>query len=294
MIKICPATNNLTTVMTEKSWKSLCTATFKKETAATISGFERTASESFCAKCRGKTLPPKLKIVSPEEMLAPTTNKENQMSTKVNNRGTCDCCGDNNLVLRNNYEKKMCGKCASMYSNVRNYLPIIEMALAQMWPDKYGAGVKQIDDENPGAVKVAVDEKTEEVFKRIAEAVGYGGDDPIELAEQVGILAADNFQLREVREEQGHGLTGAQLAIANQCDQLKDTLLEKNRKYGNSALSPVRLFSKADPVEQIRVRIDDKLSRLQSSHLDDTEDTEMDLAGDLVLLKVAKAGIVES
>lgn len=88
--------------------------------------------------------------------------------------------------------------------------------------------------------------------------------------------------------------SGAQLAIANQCDQLKDTLLEKNRKYGNSALSPVRLFSKADPVEQIRVRIDDKLSRLQSSHLDDTEDTEMDMAGYLVLLKVAKAGIVES
>jgi hypothetical protein len=39
-------------------------------------------------------------------------------------------------------------------------------------------------------------------------------------------------------------------------------LLEKNAKYGNSALEPIRCFSRADPVEQIRVRLDDKLSRL--------------------------------
>ena len=84
------------------------------------------------------------------------------------------------------------------------------------------------------------------------------------------------------------GLTETQRSIANQCDHLKATLLEKNRKYGNSALEPVRLFSKADPVEQIRVRIDDKLSRLQSAQIDDTEDVETDLAGYLVLLKVAK------
>lgn len=38
-------------------------------------------------------------------------------------------------------------------------------------------------------------------------------------------------------------------------------LLAKNAAYGNSALEPVRIFSKADPTEQIRVRIDDKLSR---------------------------------
>lgn len=84
-------------------------------------------------------------------------------------------------------------------------------------------------------------------------------------------------------------LTETQIAIAEQCEALKQTLLEKNRMYGNSALEPVRLFSKADPVEQIRVRIDDKLSRLQSGQADDTEDTETDLAGYLVLLKVAKS-----
>lgn len=41
-----------------------------------------------------------------------------------------------------------------------------------------------------------------------------------------------------------------------------ERLLEKNISYGNSALEPVRIFSNASPDEAIRVRIDDKLSRL--------------------------------
>ena len=41
-----------------------------------------------------------------------------------------------------------------------------------------------------------------------------------------------------------------------------DLLLAKNDAYGNSALDPVRIFSRADPIEQLNVRLDDKLSRL--------------------------------
>jgi hypothetical protein len=77
------------------------------------------------------------------------------------------------------------------------------------------------------------------------------------------------------------------LLIAEECDRLKDLLLAKNASYGNSALDPVRIFSKADPVEQIRVRIDDKLSRLARGN-DAGEDVETDLAGYLVLLRVAR------
>ena len=68
---------------------------------------------------------------------------------------------------------------------------------------------------------------------------------------------------------------------------LRKFLIAKNRAYGNSALEPVRVFSKADPVEQIRVRIDDKLSRLLRG-ADCGEDTEMDLLGYLTLLQVAR------
>lgn len=74
--------------------------------------------------------------------------------------------------------------------------------------------------------------------------------------------------------------------IAEECDALKAMLLEKNKAYGSSALSPVRIFSKADTVEQIRVRIDDKLSRLMRGSAAG-EDVVKDLLGYLILLRIA-------
>lgn len=75
--------------------------------------------------------------------------------------------------------------------------------------------------------------------------------------------------------------------IAAVCDELKALLLEKNKNYGDSALNPVRVFSKSDAVEQIRVRLDDKLSRLARGS-DAGEDVVFDLMGYLVLLRVAQ------
>lgn len=76
--------------------------------------------------------------------------------------------------------------------------------------------------------------------------------------------------------------------IVDMCDRLKRMLLDKNRRYGDSALSPVRIFSKAPADEQIRVRLDDKISRLSrgDDSLED-EDVVMDLIGYLVLLRIA-------
>ncbi len=70
-------------------------------------------------------------------------------------------------------------------------------------------------------------------------------------------------------------------AISQACDNLKTMLLEKNDAYGNSALDPVRILSKASPREQILVRIDDKLSRLmRGKHTDKIpEDVMKDLFG---------------
>jgi hypothetical protein len=79
--------------------------------------------------------------------------------------------------------------------------------------------------------------------------------------------------------------------ITRVCDELKTLLLEKNEKYGDSALNPVRVFSKSSPVEQILVRMDDKISRLQrgAGLREVEEDAVMDLLGYLVLLKIARA-----
>lgn len=65
-------------------------------------------------------------------------------------------------------------------------------------------------------------------------------------------------------------------------------LIAKNRAYGDSALEPVRVFSKSDTIEQLYVRIDDKLSRVQRGHEYPGDDTIFDLVGYLVLLLIAK------
>ena len=80
--------------------------------------------------------------------------------------------------------------------------------------------------------------------------------------------------------------------IAAECDAVKELLLAKNREYGNSAFDPIGIFSRADAVAQIEVRIDDKLKRIQTTRgMSDVtihEDTEQDLIGYLVLLRVAR------
>lgn len=68
--------------------------------------------------------------------------------------------------------------------------------------------------------------------------------------------------------------------------ELTEMLLEKNRKYGDSAINPVRVFSKASTEEQLLVRLDDKLSRIRNRQNDDDEDVINDMIGYLVLLKV--------
>ena len=84
-------------------------------------------------------------------------------------------------------------------------------------------------------------------------------------------------------------LLDTQTHISLICDQIKELLLEKNAKYGDSALNPTRVFSKANAVEQILVRIDDKLNRVKQGAglLANDEDVVMDLIGYLVLLKIA-------
>lgn len=67
-------------------------------------------------------------------------------------------------------------------------------------------------------------------------------------------------------------------------------LIAKNKAYGNSALDPIRTFSKANAREQLLVRIDDKLSRIARGHDFPNEDTVDDLIGYLVLLKIAGNG----
>lgn len=69
--------------------------------------------------------------------------------------------------------------------------------------------------------------------------------------------------------------------------EIRELLVTKNLKYGNSALEPLGVFSKLSAKEGLLVRIDDKLKRIKNGSLEnDDEDVINDLVGYLVLLKI--------
>ncbi len=57
----------------------------------------------------------------------------------------------------------------------------------------------------------------------------------------------------------------SQEKISKIYDSLKAFSLEKNRRYGDSALNPIKIFSKANASNSILIRLDDKVSRIKNS-----------------------------
>lgn len=71
--------------------------------------------------------------------------------------------------------------------------------------------------------------------------------------------------------------------------RIEALLLEKNKHYGNSALEPIRIFSRDNAEQLLRARIDDKLSRIARGDGGETErQAREDLMGYLVLLAIAE------
>lgn len=82
-------------------------------------------------------------------------------------------------------------------------------------------------------------------------------------------------------------------AVWYECENIARMLIEKNRQYGNSALNPVRIFSDAHPMDQLFVRVDDKLSRIKHGNFGDigsAEDTIADIIGYLILIRIQHNG----
>lgn len=75
--------------------------------------------------------------------------------------------------------------------------------------------------------------------------------------------------------------------VSSLLSEIRDMLISKNEKYGNSALEPLGVFSQLSAKEGLLIRIDDKLKRIKNGSLDrDDEDVINDLIGYLVLLKI--------
>tara|TARA_B100002019_G_scaffold263455_1_gene251548 strand:+ start:69 stop:446 length:378 start_codon:yes stop_codon:yes gene_type:complete len=76
--------------------------------------------------------------------------------------------------------------------------------------------------------------------------------------------------------------------IKAQCESIAEFLIDKNNKYGDSALEPLNIFSKATPIEGLLQRIDDKLKRMKNyDEATEDEDVIRDLIGYLILLELA-------
>lgn len=73
---------------------------------------------------------------------------------------------------------------------------------------------------------------------------------------------------------------------------IKEVLCEKNKRYGNSALEPLGVFYKGSATDSIRIRLDDKLSRIKNSPILRKNDM-YDLLGYLFLLNISLTGFKE-
>ena len=76
-------------------------------------------------------------------------------------------------------------------------------------------------------------------------------------------------------------------AVAAWLQTVADTVRARNATYGDSAIDPIRVFSRAKSDEQLRVRIDDKLSRVARG-AGATPDTLVDLVGYIAILAVVQ------
>tara|TARA_R110002020_G_scaffold89389_2_gene218692 strand:+ start:297 stop:584 length:288 start_codon:yes stop_codon:yes gene_type:complete len=78
--------------------------------------------------------------------------------------------------------------------------------------------------------------------------------------------------------------------IKETSNELREFLLAKNQQYGNSVANPIRVFAKEHGTQELlRIRMDDKLSRLARGNdsMESDEDVIKDLAGYCILLLIA-------
>jgi len=95
----------------------------------------------------------------------------------------------------------------------------------------------------------------------------------------------DTFDCRDLYLHATAAPSGFEIWSA--CHEVAQLLIEKNISYGDSALSPSRIFAQSNNVEQLKVRIDDKLNRVKNNQGFAGDNDIDDLIGYLILLKIA-------
>tara|TARA_R100001509_G_scaffold163933_1_gene139812 strand:+ start:5917 stop:6411 length:495 start_codon:yes stop_codon:yes gene_type:complete len=151
-----------------------------------------------------------------------------------------------------------------------------EAKLVRLWNE--GLTIKEIAKKMKGKNMVNVRNKTQYLRRKGVIERRYKSATP-NTASTIKDIKDDNMPKEE----------DSQIKIVQTINEIRDFLLLKNDQYGDSALEPIRIFSKAAKDEQLKVRIDDKLNRLVqgNSNIESDEDVIKDLIGYLILLLIS-------
>ena len=94
------------------------------------------------------------------------------------------------------------------------------------------------------------------------------------------------FAVELVTDKAKQGESSFEQTVRRILTDVGDIVVARNKEYGNSALDPVRVFSKSDRMGQLKVQLDHKLSRIARGG-DPGLDTLRDLIGYEVLYIIA-------
>lgn len=104
---------------------------------------------------------------------------------------------------------------------------------------------------------------------------------------EVAMATKKLFENAQKSIEIDEQLTESQNKISDVLDGMKELLIDKNRKYGDSALHPNNVFFKGDATNSICIRLDDKLGRVKNS-TELRKNDICDIIGYCTLLLVSK------
>lgn len=284
ILRQCPVTGGQHLSVTENTFAVACkTMMAQAKAAKKQSGSTRT--NTFCIdECLGQR-PAELEILTLEEMMSIKKCVGCGRKLTIRGKGLCACC----------FKKDSLGKDLPLHKKTAVPAPDPSAAVAQQTPPPFSRISSLIDKAldalniiditaEDGGPPLCDEEKLLLACKRRMgqiydlELMVDGAQEEISsLRQELAAYTADEFNEFSMA-----------YYIDAACKEIRNFLLAKNKAYGNSAAEPVRIFSKADPLEQINVRIDDKLSRLIRGTAYPGDDDELDLVGYLLLRRAVK------
>jgi len=157
------------------------------------------------------------------------------------------------------------------------------------WKDRKNEFMNNEELDNAGEVATKI---SEELQKLNNSSKSWSGKKEVQKSSLEEVSSGAEQVVKQQESMPSFGLETSAEKIKIVFAEVQEMLLQKNEQYGDSALSPNRIFSKASTDEQLKVRIDDKLNRLilGNDSMESDDDVIKDLIGYFVLLLVSQRG----